>query len=105
VTPGFEAALLHFLETGNIWTGGELPEVTRDDYIAFLDEIDARRPEPPDPNQPLGGVPSEEIPVGQPWELRLPTTLVALRADGTLPQWVKNDSGEWLPIELLPDTP
>lgn len=101
VTPGFETALLHFLETGNIWTGGELPEVTREDYLAYLDEIDARRPEPPDPNQPLGGIAPDEVAVGQPWELRLPTTLVAVRHDSALPQWVKNDEGQWLPIELM----
>lgn len=105
ITPGFEVQVLHYLETGNIWTGGELPEVTRDDFIAFLDEIEARRPQPPDPNQPLGGMPSEEIPRGEPWEIRLPTTLVALRPDGTLPRWVKDETGEWIPIELQPANP
>lgn len=105
VTPGLEAAMFHYLETGNIWTGGELPEVTRDGYIAFLDEIDARRPEPPDPNQPLSGTPSEEIPIGLPWEIRLPTTLVVLRPDGSLPRWVKDETGAWIPIELLPVNP
>src|SRR6185295_1173709 len=102
VTPGLEAAMLHYLETGNIWTGGELPEVTRDEYLAFLDEIDARRPVPVDLDQPLGGVPSEEIPVGAPWDIRLPTTLVALRSDSTLPRWVKDESGAWVPDEVAP---
>jgi hypothetical protein len=50
-------------------------------------------------------MPSEEIPRGEPWEIRLPTTLVALRPDGTLPRWVKDETGEWIPIELQPANP
>lgn len=100
VTPGMEAAMLHFLETGEIWTSGELPTVTRDDFVAFLDEIEARRPDPVDPTAaPLGGGPPEEIAVGPSWEIRLPTTLVRLRPDASLPEWVRDEEGNWSPVD------
>jgi len=97
VTPGFEAAILHFLETGGIWSGGELPEVTTTGYLAFLDEIAERRGEEEMPvaDLPLGGGPPTEVPWGQPWEVRLPTTLVRLRPDDTLPEWEQMDDGTW----------
>ncbi len=101
VTPGFEAAILHFLETGEIWNGGELPEVTREDFIAFLDEIETRRPEAVDPNAPvpLGGFAPDEIPFGEPWEVKLPTTLVRLRPDTSLPRWERGPDGQWAAVE------
>ncbi|MFY2823810.1 hypothetical protein [Ruegeria sp. MALMAid1280] len=97
VTPGFEAAILHFLETGGIWSGGELPEVTTPGYIAFLDEIAERRDEEETPatDLPLGGGPPTEVPWGLPWEIRLPTTLVRLRPDDTLPEWEQMEDGTW----------
>ncbi|WP_300450469.1 hypothetical protein [Accumulibacter sp.] len=99
-TPGMEAALLHFFETGEIWDGGELPAVTRDDFVAFLEEIAERRPDPVDAGvAPLGGMPSVEIPVGDPWEVTLPTTLVRLRPDNTLPQWQQEADGRWVEAE------
>lgn len=100
-TPGFEAAVLHFLETGEIWNGGDLPEVTSPDYVAFLDELAVRREPPAIVNQPIGGRPPEETPVGEPWEVRLPTTLVRLRPDGSLPAWARTADGRWLPAEEL----
>ena len=36
------------------------------------------------------------IPVGLPWELRVPTTLVKLRPDDALPSWVKQPDGTWV---------
>lgn len=99
VTPGFEAAILHFLETGGIWSGGELPEVTTGSYLAFLDEIAERRgdEETPATDQPLGGGPPTEVPWGEPWEVRLPTTLIRLRPDDTLPEWEQLENGTWQP--------
>ncbi len=101
VTPGFEPAILHFLETGEIWNGGELPEVTREEFIGFLDEVDARRLEPVDPNAPvpLGGFAPDEIPFGEPWEVKLPTTLVRLRPDDSLPRWERGPDGQWHAVE------
>ncbi|MCP2638097.1 hypothetical protein K0817_016210 [Microbacterium sp. HD4P20] len=101
VAPGYEAAVLHFLEGNGIWDGGDPPEVVSDDYVALLDEITASR-------EPVAGatdlrLPSTiglaETPVGEPWEVRIPTTLVRLRPDHTLPEWVKGDDGRWLPVD------
>jgi hypothetical protein len=50
-------------------------------------------PKFPYPNGELFGrlfcAPGSEVPVGDPWEVVLPTTLVKLRSDGKLPEWMK----------------
>jgi hypothetical protein len=46
--------------------------------------------------------PGKEVLQGDPWDVRLPTTLVKLRADASLPKWKedpKDPSGEWIPDE------
>jgi hypothetical protein len=90
VTPGFERAVLHFLETGNIPYGNTShePAVTFPRHVGFLAEIDARRAEETE----------TEIPVDEPWEIRLPTTLVRLRQSVTLPAWEQDEDGNWLPV-------
>ena len=40
--------------------------------------------------------PGDEIPQGDPWTVRLPTTLVRLRPDDKLPKWEQNAEGEWV---------
>ncbi|HOT98933.1 MAG: hypothetical protein A4E45_00983 [Methanosaeta sp. PtaB.Bin039] len=86
--PGFEPAIDHFMSTGMVWTGGELPPVTSPDYVPILTEI-----------QEQLGAPGVEVPQGEPWEVVLPTTLVYLRASRELPRWTKNAAGEWEPTE------
>jgi hypothetical protein len=92
VRPGFESAVLHFLDTGNIWEGGDLPEIGNPLYVDILEEIKERLQ-----------APGDEIPVGEPWEIRLPTTLVRLRPDSTLPRWEKDEEGNWRAVESLPE--
>jgi len=87
VRPDFERGVFHFLDTGEIWDGGELPPVTNRDYAGYLLEISERRRRRPD----------EELPVGDPFDVRLPTTLVRVRPTPTLPVWERNEDGEWLP--------
>jgi len=84
VRPGFELALTHFLETGQIWEGGDPPEITSPMYLSIVDEIKERT-----------GAPGVEVPQGDPWEIRVPTTLVALRREPGLPAWSKNADGTW----------
>ena len=36
-----------------------------------------------------------EVPVGDPWETRLPTTAVLVRRDNTLPEWERVAPNEW----------
>ena len=84
VRPGFELAVAHFLETGQIWEGGDPPLVTSASYLNIIDEIKERQQ-----------APGAEVAVGAPWEVRLPTTLIALRKKDSLPRWQKNTAGEW----------
>jgi hypothetical protein len=75
--PGFEAALAHFQETGDLWLGEELPDMFSDFYVSIIAEIKA-----------ANYAPGDEICVDQ-WEVTLPTTLVMLKDDDTLPSWPK----------------
>jgi hypothetical protein len=78
VRPGFEAAILHYLETGEIWNGGPPPDLTSPMYVSIVKEIEEAT-----------GAPGDEVPVGDPWEVHLPTTLVRLRPHDDLPVWAK----------------
>jgi hypothetical protein len=82
--PGFEAALAHFMETGEIWNGGDLPEVGDPLYVPLLKEIKAAAQN------------GDAQPYGDPWTVRLPTSLVLLRPDSTLPEWKQGAGGEWV---------
>jgi hypothetical protein len=78
VRPGFESAIIHYLETGEIWNGGPPPDVTSPLYVPIIKEI-----------QEATGAPGNEEPVGEPWQVHLPTTLVRLRPNDDLPEWHK----------------
>jgi hypothetical protein len=72
VRPGFEKALVHFLQFGAIWEGNDPPMMNDDLYVPIVDEIAAN----------LGkfdnvGVPYPEG--SQPWEVRVPTDLVLVQ--------------------------
>jgi hypothetical protein len=75
VRPGFEAALAHYQETGDIWMGEEIPDMFSDFYVSIIQEIKARN-----------FAPGKEILVSE-WDVKLPTTLVMLKEDETLPEW------------------
>ena len=83
--PGFEGAIDHFMSYGEIWNGGPLPPISNPLYLPIADEI-AERLDRPD----------EEVPQGDPWPVRIPTTLVSLRSDDTLPAWKQDATGEWI---------
>jgi len=86
VRPGFEKAIAHFLDTGQIWEGGDLPDISSPLYVSIIEEIRER-----------DKAPGAEIVQGDPWDVRLPTTLVILRDQAGLPAWQKNAQGEWVP--------
>jgi hypothetical protein len=80
---GFETAVQFYLNSGLPWLGGDLPSVGDDTqnplYLDVAEEIK---------NLTGGGYSGEiEVPVGDPWEYVLPTTLIKLRDDDTLPEW------------------
>ena len=75
VRPGFEGALAHYQETGDVWMGKEMPDMFSDYYVSIINEIKARN-----------AAPGEEVLVEE-WDVRLPTTLVMLKEDTKLPEW------------------
>jgi hypothetical protein len=87
VRPGFESAVVHFLDTGEIWQGADPPLLTSPLYVSIIQEIKER-----------DQAPGTEVAQGDPWDVRVPTTLVRLRPDGSLPEWKKNAAGEWVPV-------
>lgn len=86
VRPWFETAVAHYLETGEIWDGGDVPEINDPLYVSILTEVGERLQRP-----------GLEVAQGDPWEVRLPTTLVRLRPDAELPRWQKQADGTWVP--------
>ncbi len=86
VRPGFEMAVDHFLATGDPWIGGEIPDVASELYVPIVQEL----------RESLGA-PGDEVAQGAPWSVTLPTSLVLLRSDGSLPRWRKNEDGAWIP--------
>ncbi|HWA83216.1 MAG TPA: hypothetical protein VG820_07285, partial [Fimbriimonadaceae bacterium] len=86
VRPGFEQAIAYFLQTGQIWNGGDLPTISDPLYVSIIEEIKER-----------DQAPGDEIPQGDPWDVRLPTTLIYLRDKDSLPSWHKQADGTWVP--------
>lgn len=84
---GFHSAIAHFMETGNVWNGGELPVVGSPLYIRIADEIAERLQRT-----------ERETPQGPSWPVQIPTTLVHLRPDDKLPRWKPDpaDPGRWV---------
>lgn len=85
IREGFEGAVDHFMQTGEVWNGGELPDVSSELYVSIAKELSEQL-----------GRPGNEVPEGEPWEVRVPTTLVKLRQDQELPKWKKDDDGNWI---------
>lgn len=76
---------------GTLWNGGPLPGIHSPPYLPIAYEFAERA-------QWLGG----KIPQGEAWTVRIPTELVKLRQDDSLPKWLKMPNGEWVPAKKLP---
>jgi hypothetical protein len=76
VRPGYEKALMYFLKTGEIWEGGEPPTINDPLYVSIVDSL-----------KELDHAPDEGVPEGDPWEVKLPTSLVMLDDKPELPDW------------------
>jgi hypothetical protein len=76
VRPGFEGAVAHFMETGDVPAVEELGQMVGALYLPFLAE---------GPGTDVAI--DRAIPYGEAWEMRAPSTLVRLRADATVPSW------------------
>lgn len=64
VRPGFEEAVRYYMQTGQIWSGGEVPVIEDELYLSIVDEL--RQPE------------GEKL--GKAWPTRVPTALTILQA-------------------------
>lgn len=84
VRPGFEDDVRYFVQFGKIWGGGPVPGLNQPDYVPISEEI--RR---------ATGAPGDERPVGDPWEIEVPTDLVRLKTKTALPFWEQDASGAW----------
>ncbi|VXB82613.1 conserved hypothetical protein [Flavobacterium sp. 9AF] len=65
VRPGFEEAVRYYMQTGQIWNGGEVPVIEDELFMSIVDEL----------REPLG---QKE---GKAWITRVPTSLTILQAD------------------------
>lgn len=64
VRPGFEDAVRYYMQTGQIWNGGEVPVIEDELYLSIVDEL--RLPE------------GEKV--GKAWWTRIPTSMTILQA-------------------------
>ncbi len=89
VRPGYEQAVADFMNKGIVPTEADLlsSAVTTGLYVPYFEEV-----------MGVQGGPDTVVPYGDPpleWELRVPTTLVKVRTDDTLPKWA---SDTWVPV-------
>jgi hypothetical protein len=87
VRPGFEYAVSLYLDKGVIWEGhDEPPSIGDPTYLSIIDQLKEQSGEELD----------KPIPVGEPWEIRVPTSLIRLKRDATLPSWHKVEGEDWV---------
>ena len=66
--PNYDKVVSHFFSTGRVWNGGDPPVVEDPLYVSLIDDL---LPKP--------------VELGDTWEIKLPTSLVILQADSSLP--------------------
>jgi hypothetical protein len=84
VRPGFEQAVSYFMEQGKVWAESTPLTLENPLYVSIVTEIQERT-----------GADQGEIAVGDPWETRMPTSLLYARRSDGLPSWQRDASGEW----------
>jgi hypothetical protein len=96
VRKGYESVVANFMLNGAIPSTADMLAVTTDLYVPFFVEL-----------MGSDGGPDTAVSYGNPpleWEIRVPTTLVKLRTDNTLPRWKqKVDAGNH--VTYVPDLP
>lgn len=84
VRENFQDAVSHFIETGEVYFGLGEPKFFNPLYVSITDEIKERT-----------GAGQGEVPVGDPWETRLPTAAIIVKDLDQLPKWVKVNGEDW----------
>ena len=87
VRPGFEEAVDHYMMTGTPWFGAHEPTIGDDTFLSLYEETRAR----------LGADEPERHVEEQDFEIVVPTSLIQVRPDDSLPRWEKVD-GQWQEI-------
>lgn len=82
VRPGYERPVVLFLKTGPVWGGGYLPLFSAPEMLDVYADVE------------LGVQLDPPVQIGESWEVRLPTSLVMLQADDTLPEFPPGDAAE-----------
>ena len=93
VRPGFERPVIFFLKTGLIWGGGYLSLFTSQDMLDVYADVElGRQFDPP-------------LQIGDPWEVRLPTSMVMLQQGEELPEFPPEEAEQAPPSaeEPVPD--
>lgn len=86
VRPGFELAVSWYLERHTIAEGDLTSDsLAEGPYLSIVNQIKEQSGEELD----------APIPIGEPWEVRIPTNLIYLKRDSTLPTWRKLDGTDW----------
>jgi len=75
VKPGNERAVMMYLQTGMIWTGGYLALFDTEDVLTVYDDVEN------------GLIFDPPVQIGDGWEIRLPTSLIKLQEDAELPKF------------------
>jgi len=82
VRPGFERPVIFFLKTGLIWGGRYLSLFTSPDMLDVYEDVElGRQFDPP-------------LRIGDPWEIRLPTSMVMLQQGDALPEFPPEETTE-----------
>lgn len=71
VRPGFEEAVLYYIETGRTWGGGDAPVIGDPLYLAMIDEV----------AEATGLSLYTAVPYSDTWEYSIPTSLVLVKDD------------------------
>ncbi len=85
VRPGFKEAVNHYLMTGEPWLGQDEPVIGDELWLAFIDEERAS----------LGDRDNETHHTDRDFDVVVPTSLVLLRKDDTLPRWERDAETGW----------
>jgi hypothetical protein len=94
VHSAYNETVLHYLNTNEIWNGGDPPTLEDPLYISIVDELKSATGTDVDADLETCSVDSGYPCLVDEWEVKLPTTLVYLQKGAELPNFVDNSPGE-----------
>jgi hypothetical protein len=94
VHPSYNETILHYLNTNDIWNGGDPPTLDDPLYVSIVDELKSDTGTDVDADLDACSVDSGYPCLVDEWEVKLPTTLVYLQKGAELPNFVDNSPGE-----------